>query len=224
MNRETERLLRANWATLGLIAVCAVVFALESFSDGVSVQSFGMKPAEFFEAWERVLEQAWGQVDWLALGTLFTYMFMHAGAEHILMNMLYVWVFGYLVGEVLGQRAVLIIFVLCGLAGGIVHGLMNQDDLIPMVGASGALMGLEGLYFGMVIRWRLPMAYVWPISRPIPPENLFIFALVGVAFDFFSLSGGAMTNIAHGAHIGGFVLGAFLGSFVIPRPDTVEPR
>lgn len=224
MDPTFQRLLRANWATLTLIALCVVMYVLDALSETISAKTMGMVPAHLFEAWESVISQSWNSVQWLEFTTLFSYIFMHANMEHIFFNMLYVWVFGYLVGEILGQRSVLAIFLLTGLAGGLVHGLLNQNDLTPMVGASGALMGLEGVYFGMVIRWRLPLAYVWPIARPIPPENLFIFALIGVAFDFFALSGGAITNIAHGAHIGGFVLGAFLGSFIIRRPHTIEQR
>ena len=85
-------------------------------------------------------------------------------------------------------------------------------------------MGFEGLYLGMAVRWRLPEPHIFPIARPIPPINLGILTVVGISFDYYRLMQDSESNIAYGAHLGGFMVGLFLACFVVPRPKMAEAR
>ena len=53
---------------------------------------------------------------------------------------------------------------------------------------------------------------------------LALLAVLGVSFDYFALLGPAAGGVAYGAHVGGFVGGLFLTSFVVRRPDAAQPR
>ena len=79
-------------------------------------------------------------------------------------------------------------------------------------------MGLEGIYLGMAIRWRLPNPDVWPIAHPITQERLMIFAALGIFMDLSGILSDSQ-GIAYGAHLGGFVGGILLGTTLIPRPE-----
>jgi membrane associated rhomboid family serine protease len=89
---------------------------------------------------------------------------------------------------------------------------------VPMLGASGALMGFQGAYLGLATRWTLPDPHVWPIARPIPPSRLALLAVIGVGFDYFAIMNQQDTGIAYGAHVGGFTTGLLLAALAAPRP------
>lgn len=50
-----------------------------------------------------------------------TYMFMHGSIEHILFNMLALWMFGYILENFWGTRRFLCFYLICGLGAGLVH-------------------------------------------------------------------------------------------------------
>jgi membrane associated rhomboid family serine protease len=112
----------------------------------------------------------------------------------------------------------LLIFTFTAIGGGVAHVLMNGGDSTPMLGASGAVMGFQGAYLALATRWTLPDPHVWPIARPVPPSKLALIAVVGVGIDYFAIMRGMDSNIAYGAHIGGFTSGLFLAGIAAPRP------
>lgn len=176
-------------------------------------------PGSIVESWENLLAGQASGADWREFGTLLSHAFLHGDIEHVTFNMLFFWIFGALIAELLGWRWMLLVFGLTAVAGGIGHVLLYRDSFIPMLGASGALMGFEGAYLGLATRWSLPNPHVWPMARPIAPAQLGLLAVVGVAIDFFSIMGGENDGIAYGAHVGGFMMGLLLGALVLPRPQ-----
>lgn len=92
----------------------------------------------------RTINQAPGPSPiWL---TLFTSMFLHGSPLHLAGNMLYLWIFGDNVEEVLGTARYLIVYLACGLAGTFFQIAANPDSFIPTLGASGAIAGLMVAY------------------------------------------------------------------------------
>ena len=123
--------------------------------------------------------------------------------------MIFLWAFGSLCADLLGYTRVFLLFFLFGAVGNIVQTLLNPGSPIPVVGASGSILGFEGLYLGLAMVWDLKWPDVWPLAHAIPPMQLGLFAMIGVAFDVFSLMNHAQ-GVAYGAHLGGFLTGLFI--------------
>jgi membrane associated rhomboid family serine protease len=203
---------------LGLIALMFLIFFAQAVFGPVWYQGLMAVPADVGAAWERLLAGQSAAADGRVLGTLLSHAFLHGDFEHVLFNMLFFWIFGALIVELLGWRWMLLIFAITAVGGGLAHVIMNRGGSIPMLGASGAVMGFEGAYLGLATRWTLPDPHVWPIARPVSPSRLALLAVVGVGIDYFSIMQGMDTGIAYGAHVGGFTAGLLFAGLAAPRP------
>ncbi len=143
-----------------------------------------------------------------------TYMFLHGGWLHFLLNMWVLWVFADNVEDALGHVRFLAFYLLSGLAALGLHILFNMDSQMPVVGASGAIAGVMGAYFRL-----FPMARVVALIPIIiipwiveVPAMLFL----GIWFVIQVMSGLTSAGLAEGqsvawwAHAGGFVFGMIL--------------
>jgi membrane associated rhomboid family serine protease len=190
-----------------LIAINGVVFLLE-LSQGQSLDRFvfiyGLVPArysipqlaDYFNAGQQAM-------------AFLTFMFLHGGFLHLLGNMWSLYIFGDNVEDHLGHFRYLAFYLLCGLASGISHLVLNWHSEIPTIGASGAIAGVMGAYF--VLYPRAKVLTLVPIFIFIQFVELpaFIFLGIWFLFQFLSAAGdSAQTGgIAWWAHIGGFVFG-----------------
>jgi membrane associated rhomboid family serine protease len=104
----------------------------------------------------------------------------------------------------------LVLYVLSGIVAVLVYVRTNPGSEIPMVGASGAIAGLEGAYFALAYRWELPSAHVWPLDGPVSAWRLAVLALVNFFLDTRAFFERSDTGTAYGAHVGGFLGGAIL--------------
>ena len=191
------------YVTYCIIGINALIFVLQ-FNLGISdpsaekafIYRFGFIPADF------------------SLITLFTSMFLHGGISHIMGNMWFLWVFGDNVEGVLGHLKYAIFYLMCGLAATISQLLINPNSTIPMVGASGAIAGVLGMY--MI---RFPHARVHVFAFIIIFFTTFrVPAMFVLGFWFFnqltngfgSLGFDTTGGVAWFAHIGGFIAGVML--------------
>lgn len=191
-----------------VIAVAVAVFLLRPTAAGrhQMAERYGAIPVEISQATRAIVA---GEVDAAVAGTmarLATAIFVHADFEHLLMNMVLFWPFATLVARHLGDVAMMVLVVVTGIAGNGVQVWLNVDSPLPVVGASGAVTGLEGVYFGLLLRWKLPDPDVWPLAHPVPPLQLGAFAVAGILYDAYSVMNHAQ-GIAYGAHLGGFIAG-----------------
>jgi membrane associated rhomboid family serine protease len=153
--------------------------------------------------------------------TLLVSMFMHGGLAHIAGNMLYLWVFGDNLENLLGHLRYLVFYLLTGLLASLAHVFttlaMHGDMLVPSLGASGAISGALGGYLVLFPRRRVRM---WtgrgivdmPASFAI--GTWIVFQLVAG----LGMLGGQESGVAYAAHIGGFAAGAVLIKLFEPRP------
>lgn len=134
--------------------------------------------------------------------TLFTYMFLHAGWAHLIFNMLGLFFFGPSLEARLGSRDFLLLYFLSGLGGAVLSFVFQP--MASVVGASGAVFGV---LLGFAYFWPRQPIYIWGIL-PIQARVLVLILAVMSVYSGFVGAGG---NIAHFAHLGGFVAGwAFL--------------
>jgi membrane associated rhomboid family serine protease len=99
-----------------------------------------------------------------------------------------------------------------------VQAWLNSDSPIPILGASGAVCGFEGVYLGLALRWQLPDPDVWPLAFPVPPLQLGAFAVLGFVGDMYFLANQGQ-GVAYGAHVGGFLSGLAIAAMI----TTVYP-
>ncbi|CAN5206542.1 hypothetical protein BH23VER1_BH23VER1_30300 [soil metagenome] len=215
---------RQHAALFALIALNFLVFLGQVIFPEHVFARFEVVPAEITATWRALLEGEASPGGIAGFAPLLTYAFLHADIQHVAFNMLYLWIFAYLVGELLGQRWTLAIYPLTAVGGALCYIVFNADSTIPMLGASGAVTGFEGAYLGLAVRYSLPDPFVWPLSRPVPPMTLCVLALVGVFLDISGAFNPAGSNTAFTAHLGGFITGLAITSFFTPFPKGASRR
>lgn len=196
-----------------IIASCVVVFTAEQSRESTFSESFGAIPSYVSSAIRAI---AHGDVSFRAvrdLSRLVTALFLHGDVEHILYNMVFLWAFGYLVSDTLGQWWALAVFLVTGVCGNLVQVYLDGESMVQIIGASGAICGFQGVYFGLAIRWELPWPAVWPLAHPVPPIHLAVFAVLGFLFDIYFVANRG-EGIAYGAHAGGFISGLAIAAIV----------
>jgi membrane associated rhomboid family serine protease len=155
--------------------------------------------------------------------TLFTAMFLHGGWMHLIGNMLYLWIVGDNVEEVLGSVRYVIVYLACGLIGSLAQIAASPNSLIPTLGASGAIAGIMGAYViwfphnqirVLVFRFITVLPAVIVIGGWIVLQ---IYLGAG-SFGKEGESGG----VAYLAHVGGALTGIFVGFLFYNRAQYIK--
>lgn len=154
--------------------------------------SWAVGPVRVFDLFAFSPEHIWAR-PWGIL----TYMFLHAGLWHLLMNLLFIFFFGPPLESRWGSAVFIKFYLICGL-GGVLLSFFFSDAVI--VGASAACYGMM-LAFAMI--WPNTNVYIWGLV-PVRVKWLVIFL---VALSFASAIGPNRDGIAHLAHLGGAVAG-----------------
>ena len=142
--------------------------------------------------------------------TIFTSMFMHANLLHVGGNMLYLWIFGNNIEDVLGHFKFLVFYLLAGVAAALAQVYANPSATIPMVGASGAIAGVLGAYLVLFPRARIIslVILVFFIQVTALPASIVLgFWIILQVINSALMAGGHGGGVAYMAHIGGFVAG-----------------
>ena len=207
------------FVTWGLILANVLVWVLYQLPDlEGSVEELAYQPCEVVDS---CAGQAVGQ-DWPL--TAFTSMFMHGGWEHLLGNMLFLYIFGNNVEDVLGHVRYLVFYLAGGLAATALQTVVtlstgtDADAAIPNLGASGAVSAVLGAYLLLLPRAKV-LTIIFFILREVP-AILFL----GFWFLFQLYSGGSALQhpeagggVAFFAHVGGFLFGFLLIKLVQVR-------
>ncbi len=176
----------------------------------VAVRLLGVVPARYvFPDWAAF-------VGFPAMGALpfFSYMFLHSGWWHLIMNMWMLWIFGDNIEDVMGPLRFLAFYLLCGLAALVLHMAFNLTTDAPIIGASGAIAGVMGAYVTLYPRGRvltfIPIIIIPYIVRL--PAWLFLgfWFASQVLSGLFEGLGVPSAGIAWWAHVGGFLAGMSL--------------
>ena len=145
--------------------------------------------------------------------SLVTSMFLHADIIHLGLNMLFLLVSGDAVERELGSSRFLALYLSFGVIAGLFHSYLNSTSTVPTIGASGAIFGvLAALAILFPFRWLIHLFGIIPIPMPA-----IIFVFVTLLTETAYVSSGAVENVAHTAHVGGFLAGVFLTLLLIPK-------
>jgi membrane associated rhomboid family serine protease len=204
---------RPPYVTWGLIALNIIIYLIEAGSSPegsrAMLASFGATPAA-------VAHQIPPHGPIPSELTLVSYMFLHGGWEHIIGNMVYLWVFGDDIEDALGPLRFIGFYLLTGIAAAVFFVLIDVKSTTPLVGASGAISGILAAYL---------------LLRPCAKVSVFVLRIVvrvraywviggWVLLQLFQIATHANDGVAYVAHGGGLIAGAIL--FLIMRPAGVH--
>jgi len=203
-----------------IIALNSLVFAFEMLLPEewrtALIDVYGAIPRRFMDpGWAR---DAGFPSDWWAAAV--SYMFLHGGWAHILLNMWVLFVFADNVEDALGHWRFAVFYVLSGIAALALHVAVNSGSVQPVIGASGAIAGVMGAYFRLFPKGKvtvlIPIVVIpWIVEIPAV-------AFLGLWF-FLQIFSGIVArwtggeNIAWWAHAGGFLFGMLLVSLLGTR-------
>jgi membrane associated rhomboid family serine protease len=150
--------------------------------------------------------------------TLFTCLWLHEGWEHILGNMLFLFVFGDDIEEALGRGRFLVFYVLCGVAASMAFVAFNASATLPLIGASGAIAGVMSAY--LLIRPCARVVVALFIRFLIVPVPAWLAIGVWALLQVYYVSNQNGDHVAYVAHVGGLIAGIVL--LLIMRPKHVR--
>jgi len=182
---------------------CVGVFVLQE----LSVLLFGRPGELFWQKWFGLVPYA--VVFGFRIWQPFTYLFLHSGILHILLNLLYLCMFGADLERMWGTRKFYTYFFLCGVGAGVINVIVKLildpqglgSAWVPTIGASGAIYGI--LLANAVL---LPQRQVWVFPLPVT-VSMRVFVIVMGAIEFFGTIGATGDNVSHICHLGGMLVG-----------------
>jgi membrane associated rhomboid family serine protease len=185
--------------TVMLIVANVLVFlheiSLDSYSLNSFIAAYSLRP-RFFQFQD-----------------IFSAMFLHANWLHLVGNMLFLWVFGENVEDILGHGKYLVFYLLCGMAAALLQVVSDPLSRVPMVGASGAIAGVMGAYLIKFPHSRVVMLFfaLFFFRFELPAWFMLAYWFALQLFGGFgSIAEASQGGTAFFAHVGGFVAGIVL--------------
>lgn len=136
-------------------------------------------------------------------------LFLHGGFLHLAGNMLFLYIFGDNVEHRVGRFGYLVIYLATGVLATLSFSLLAGDSMVPLVGASGAISGVLGLYFLLFPRNRVRVfVFLFPFLMDVflvPVRWMLGFYVL--VDNLLPLILGSASGVAYGAHLGGFLAG-----------------
>ncbi len=223
MKTELKLLIFKNGSVINLFIAINIFFFLLinlvhlgewSFrSSGFPIESWILENSSLPASFSKFLLKPW---------TLFTYMFMHQEVFHILFNMIWLFFIGKIFEEYLGERKFTFVFLLGGIAGGILFMVLYQ--ILPVLMVSNSVATLIGASAGI-------MAIIVATATLLPNYSIFIIfigsiplkwiALAYVVLDLISIPSGNAGG--HISHLGGAIFGFIYISQLNKGNDWAAP-
>jgi membrane associated rhomboid family serine protease len=135
--------------------------------------------------------------------------FLHGGWLHLIGNMWFLWLAGFVLEDVWGRWLYSVFYLIAGAAALQLYAWSNPGSITPTLGASGAVAALMGAFLVRFPKMKIEMAWIFFFRLykfKAPAYCLLPLWLLSEIF-YGSLFGN-MSGVAHWAHVGGFVFGA----------------
>lgn len=159
-------------------------------------------------------------LDGWGIGGLFGHMWLHGGIGHIVGNMIFLWLFGNAVCSKIGNIVYLPVYLSLGLLAAISHLIFRGG---PMIGASGAINGIVGMYLVFFPKNSIS-CFMMLIFQPIFFSiSGFWLILMWFVFDIWGATKGG-AGVAYFAHLGGFAGGFVLAVAMLRWKFVVMER
>lgn len=192
---------------MALLAINIVIYFLETGMRLPLLEHFALWPMGMPEVVRTPMGPV--QLDGFRVWQLLTYGFLHGGTLHLFVNMFALWMFGVALEYRWGSARFLFYYLFCVVGAGLIQLVVATQAAktgmpYPTVGASGGVFGIL-LGFGMCF----PNQRIMLLIPPIPMKAKYFVVAYG-AFTLWAGMTGAMSNVAHFAHLGGMLFGLLL--------------
>lgn len=196
---------RVPYVTWGLIAINVLCFlAYFPAMSGSDAQLSG-----FFNTWGLIPAAV---TSGTGTETILTSMFLHGGWMHLIGNMVFLYIYGDNLEDLMGHVRFALFYLASGAAAAAGQILSDPASPIPMVGASGAIAGVMGGYLLMFPKARIDVLVILVFLIRI--FTIPAWLLLGLWFGLQLVNGLSMDlvggGVAYWAHAGGFVAGVVL--------------
>ncbi len=177
--------------------------------------------AEMDRHMERVVFWRWGiQPADFDLATLVTHMFLHGGADHLIGNMVFLLLVGFLVELTIGGPLLLAIYLLGGILAGAADLVVAGDRILPGIGASAAIAAMMGLYSVLFGRQQVRFFYSVGVWFDYARAPAILLLPIWLGYEVFAWLVFTDSNIDYAAHAVGLAVGAVGGlaiQHLLPR-------
>ncbi len=155
--------------------------------------------------------------------TILISLFLHAGWGHLIGNMLFLWVFGNRIENLINSVKFLIFYLTCGVLSFIGFSFFSNITNIPLVGASGAISGVLGAYLILFPKAQISTLFFWVIYFNILKTPAFVYIFFWIFWQVFAFVSIAQeeTQIAWLGHLIGFVAGIIV-IFLLKSPRNKQ--
>ena len=161
--------------------------------------------------------------------TMLTAMFIHGGLMHFIGNMLFLWVFGDNIEDAFGHIVYPAFYIIAGILATLSHYAIDPASPTPLVGASGAISGVMGVYLLLYPRRRIRTLVIFGLITVIELRAawlLLIWIALQTVQGLLSIGVSDQVSTAFFAHIGGFAVGVAAGAayrMLRRRPSSGPP-
>jgi len=146
--------------------------------------------------------------------TMLTSTISHQSGVHFLVNMIAMWSFGGPIHQYLGREQFLAFYVTSGVTAGLTSHLWFSltKQFSGSLGASGAVLGLVGMFSYLVPEATLLLFFVLPLQAKILTPAIAVFDTIGLSGIWTRIFG---FRLDHAAHLGGLACGVALASTIL---------
>lgn len=154
---------------------------------------------------------------------LVSHQFMHGNFMHLLGNMIFLVMCGFVVEAAIGHLRFIIFYLLSGVAGGLLHSAADFTSYMPLVGASGAISGVMAMYLAVFKLKKIEFFYWFFAFVGYFRAPALILLPIYIAMELVQLFSAGESNVAFLAHVGGFIAGSVLiGLFLLFGTDLID--
>jgi len=199
-----------------LLAVNVLVFAYTLSLTGETLEMFyhthGIVPTKITTL------EAYGFLDRTA--KYFSSMFIHENWIHVAGNLIFLYIFGNAIEDLLGHARYLLFYLVCGMVAVFIQVALNSHSAVPVIGASGAVSGVLGAYMLFFPRSKILTLFIVLVFVYFVRIRAYLFIIFWFVVQFLTGIGyiGDAGTEGLWAHMSGFACGAIAGgSFLYTR-------
>jgi membrane associated rhomboid family serine protease len=143
--------------------------------------------------------------------------FLHVGWLHLIGNMWFLWLAGFILEDNWGRPIYAIFYLVAGAVATQIHAWSNPSSIVPTLGASGAVAALMGAFLIRFPKLKIEMFFwIFYVRGRFKAPAFCLLPLWGLMELFYGSIFGASSGVAHWAHVGGFAFG-MIGALILSR-------